>query len=236
MPKVPIPPDADINIRRALENIENRLTALEKPKPAAVIVPEKKVEVVSDLTTLKNVQINGDLRVENELDVLGAVDAPHLHEGLIEVVPSGEAGTSTAQRTLNVKGSVVIAPGGLSTHSIHARKWYGLLEPRGIGLFDKYGNAIQTCQLACVPFPYACTARSLHVWLEDGTSVDVNAHKNGSSQMLASDLQTTSTGAWVTSGALQNNTFAPGDWLEIEWAAVSGTVTHSVVVVYFERV
>jgi hypothetical protein len=135
-----IPPKADIETRNAFLDVEERLKALEAQKiqRKSETPTEEIVEEDPDL------QVDGDLIVENDIRIEGSVDAPHLYEGLIKVVPAGEAGTSIAQRTINLASSLAIAPGGLSADSVRARMIdaTGVLGPTGTDIGAPVGGNV----------------------------------------------------------------------------------------------
>ena len=239
--KIPVPVDASKDLRRALENIENRLSALEKPSASKPVTSEdvKKIQGeletlrdTSSLTKFKDVALDGDLRVENELTVLGAVDAPHLYEGLIEVVPSGEAGTHAAQRVINLKGSLAIAPGGLSADSIRAREYHGFIEQHGGAIYD--GNGLSDAVSFNVwQAPYNCTVVAVRGFIADGTSADINAQIAGN-DLLSSDLTVDDVAVWVDGGACQNTAVKSGDSLTVEFASFTDE-TYVAIMVWVER-
>jgi hypothetical protein len=111
------PPKATIEDRSAFLDIEERLSDLEENFLSISQTP-RPVETFESIN--EDLEVASDLRVGNDLRVEGSVDAPHLYEGLIEVVPA--AITSPAQRVINMKSSLAIAPGSLSADTVRCRK------------------------------------------------------------------------------------------------------------------
>jgi hypothetical protein len=125
MGRIAIPTDADVATRRAFEEIENRLAALERKSIDIGATTADKEMLEKEILDLKDdptdLQVNGDLWVANDVTAAGTIDMPHLHEGLIKPVPSAEAGTHEAQRVINVHGSLAVVPGGVSAASVDTR-------------------------------------------------------------------------------------------------------------------
>jgi hypothetical protein len=119
-----IPPEADQNTRNAFTDIENRLKRLEQKSAQNVVPPVTQVvesPLYEDTEILKSANFDGDVRVDNDLEVKGSVDIPGAFEGMIQTVPIGTGGTSHATNQMNIQGSVAIAPGGLSADSLRGR-------------------------------------------------------------------------------------------------------------------
>jgi hypothetical protein len=83
--------------------------------------------------------------------------------------------------------------------------------------------------------PYACTVLNVRGFRLGGTGATINARKNGASTHLSSDLSLSSGGSWMDGGAVQNETYAAGDYLELLLQSVSGSPTQVVVQVDFRR-
>ena len=111
-----IPPKADIETQAAFRDVEERLRKLES-RGEKSISPEPQIFKGNS----EDLEVASDLRVGNDVRIEGSVDAPHLYEGLIKVVPAEAGDTSIAQRVINISGSVAIVPGGLSADSIRCR-------------------------------------------------------------------------------------------------------------------
>jgi hypothetical protein len=73
--------------------------------------------------------------------------------------------------------------------------------------------------------PFACTVTKVWGYRVGGTGATVNARKNGASNHLASALSLTSGGGWMDGGAVQNQSYAAGDKLEIMIVTVAGSPT-----------
>jgi hypothetical protein len=63
--------------------------------------------------------------------------------------------------------------------------------------------------------PFAATAVEINARQKGGSSTIINARKNGTSNLLASNLTLTSADTWYNDAADQNQSFAVDDWLEI---------------------
>ena len=115
-----IPPKADIETRNAFLDIEERLRKLETQ-------PAEKISEVAETPAVEvdpDINVEGDLTVANDVRIEGSIDAPHLFEGLIKVVPTAIG--SAAQRTINMGASLAIAPGGLSADSVRCRELFAI--------------------------------------------------------------------------------------------------------------
>jgi len=147
---IPVPTDADIQLQRAFADVENRLNTLEKTprdqEPPVVVVDPVPDERVLDGDTV----MDGSLEIGDDLEVLGNVNAPHLYEGLIKVVPEGLDGV-IAQRTINMQASLAIVPGSLSADTVRCRRLdvnekdsYLLPDPTYVSYVDDFihGNAV----------------------------------------------------------------------------------------------
>lgn len=83
--------------------------------------------------------------------------------------------------------------------------------------------------------PFACTVLNVRGYRTGGTGATVNAQKNGASTHLASDLSLTSAGTWMDGGAVQNETYAAGDSLELLLQSVAGAPAEVVIQVDFRK-
>lgn len=110
-----IPPKADQDLRNAFLDVEERLRKLESKPPEKISEGVQIPQTPADL----DLDVEGDLRVANDVRIEGSIDAPHLYDGLFELAPSGYP--NDAQRVMNLHSSLVIAPGGLSADSIKSR-------------------------------------------------------------------------------------------------------------------
>lgn len=128
-----IPTQSDIDIQNAFFDVQQELERLRQSidridtsgtdttslENAAELAQEKlnKLEFFSEIEEPPGVKKSGmPLRVLHQDGTWREIA-----DGLISAVPSGTGGASTDQRVVNVRGSVAIAPGGLSTDSVHAR-------------------------------------------------------------------------------------------------------------------
>jgi len=71
--------------------------------------------------------------------------------------------------------------------------------------------------------PYGCTVVSLKAFREGGTGATVNAMKNGSLEHLSGDLSLTSADTVFDGGAVQNTTYAEGDYLHVRVKSIGGS-------------
>lgn len=83
--------------------------------------------------------------------------------------------------------------------------------------------------------PFDCTAVAVRGFRTGGTTLTVNARKNGTDELLSSDLSVTSDGAWDSETSLATTDFTAGDTLEIMITAVTGLPTQIAVQVDLER-
>ena len=113
-----IPPDADINTRTAFEDIQRELENLRSERTVAVRPDEEERKSVA-IRDQNDVEMADSLTVEGDIEVRGDVDIPHLHEGLIKVVP---ATAEEPQRVINMQASLAIAPGNLSADTVRCRE------------------------------------------------------------------------------------------------------------------
>jgi len=65
---------------------------------------------------------------------------------------------------------------------------------------------------------WAATLTALRAYQLGGTTVNVNARRNGTSEHLAADLAVAA-GAWTSAGAVQNTAYVAGDSLELRLKA-----------------
>ena len=73
--------------------------------------------------------------------------------------------------------------------------------------------------------PIACTVTNVRGFRKGGTGATINAQKNGSSTHLSSALSLTSANTWMDGGAVQNTSYAIGDYLEIMLVTETGSPT-----------
>jgi hypothetical protein len=71
----------------------------------------------------------------------------------------------------------------------------------------------------------AGTISTIYALRNGGTDATVNVRKNGALVLRSSDLQLVTPDAWTSFGALQNNTVAIGDTIEVQVVTLGGTVT-----------
>lgn len=106
------------------------------------------------------------------------------------------------------------------------------------GLFQRsaaYVNPSGALAVVAWRSPYDCTVLNVRGFRVGGTGATVNARKNGASNHLASDLSLSSAGTWMDGGAVQNATYAAGDYLEFLLQSVAGPPTQAVIQVDFRR-
>lgn len=83
---------------------------------------------------------------------------------------------------------------------------------------------------------FACTVTNVRALREGGTSADINASKTGTAtEHLASDLTIASADTWADGGAVQNTTYAAGDYLVLRLKSLTGSPTRVIVQVDFTR-
>ena len=96
-------------------------------------------------------------------------------------------------------------------------------------------DGIATVNVFCWRATIACTVTAIKGFRVGGTGATVNARKNGASNHLASALSLVNASTVYDGGAVQNTTYAIGDYLEIMVVSVTGTVTQIGIQVDFER-
>ena len=71
----------------------------------------------------------------------------------------------------------------------------------------------------------ACQVTGIHVLMMSGTVPTgfINVRKNFTSNLLITNLRVNTTGAWISSGIIQNQNFVAGDTLEPRIISSSGT-------------
>lgn len=117
-----IPPKADIETQNAFRDIEQRLRDLESARPTAQ-VPQTDIETIkADIEKMKadpdkyeelrETTFVAPVNFEGDLGVLG-----NIYPGFLDVSTVGSAD----QKTMNMHGSLAIAPGGLSADSVFCR-------------------------------------------------------------------------------------------------------------------
>jgi hypothetical protein len=62
--------------------------------------------------------------------------------------------------------------------------------------------------------PFNCQVTGIHGMRISGAGATINVRKNFISNHLISDLSLTSTGAWLSSGIIENSSYVAGDTLE----------------------
>lgn len=135
-----------------------------------------------------------------------------------QVVPFGTLGNSIGSGTTPTNGCV----NGAVLRSISSKVdcQSTLIESKGGVILDPSGARDVVVWRA----PFACTATAVRAYTTGGTSANVNARKNGTSALLASDL-TANAGTWTSNTTLQNASFVAGDSLEIRLISLSGSPT-----------
>lgn len=133
-----IPPKADIDLRNAFLDIEDRLRKLESTETEKI--SEESETPIEETDT--DLEVEGDLIVANDVTIEGSVSAPHLYDGLVKVVPTAIG--SEAQRTINMAASLAIVPGGLSADSVRTRMLdaTGVLGPTGTDIGAAVGGGV----------------------------------------------------------------------------------------------
>jgi hypothetical protein len=121
------------------------------------------------------------------------------------VATASFAATSSFASTASVATSVA---GGFS-------KSFAMINNSNISSNDIGTFQIWRCNVAC-------TASMVLMYQDSGSSVAVNALKNGNA-LLASDLTNNSLDTWVSSSTLQNQNFAVGDILAFRLISLTGT-------------
>jgi hypothetical protein len=177
--------------------------------------------LVQDLTISGSVFISGSLTVSGSNTFTnigptifsGSVTSTGGFTGSLEgnattasyVATASFAATSSFASTASVATSVA---GGFS-------KSFAMINNSNISSNDIGTFQIWRCNVAC-------TASMVLMYQDSGSSVAVNALKNGNA-LLASDLTNNSLDTWVSSSTLQNQNFAVGDILAFRLISLTGT-------------
>lgn len=92
-------------------------------------------------------------------------------------------------------------------------------------LYNKDGIAGGEYKFPLWRAPFSCNVTGVHVLMISGSNATgtFNARKNFISNHLVTDLRVNSTGAWISSGVIQNSNYVAGDTLETRVIAISGT-------------
>jgi hypothetical protein len=125
---------------------------------------------------------------------------------------AGESGVSGYSGTSGVSGATVSGYSGVSGAT---------------GTFSRGGTIINASGVSTGNFvvwraPYACTVTNVRGWRTGGSAATINARKNGTSNHLASNLSLASTDTWLDGGAVQNQSYAAGDDLQIMIVSATG--------------
>jgi len=83
--------------------------------------------------------------------------------------------------------------------------------------------------------PFNCTATAVKGYVSGSTGTTINARRNGSLLLLASDLTVSAADTWMDGGAVQNTAFSTGDKLEIMFTSIGGAPSEAAVQVEFTR-
>ena len=96
-------------------------------------------------------------------------------------------------------------------------------------------DGIAAVNVFCWRATIACTVTAVKGLRVGGTGATINARKNGADNHLAGALSLVNASTVYDGGAVQNTTYAIGDYLEIMVVSVTGTVTQIGIQVDFER-
>ncbi len=108
--------------------------------------------------------------------------------------------------------------------------------PRGGVIYNPTGIVEASANILSWRVPYACTAVRIRGRRVGGGAslTQINARKNFTDELLATDLDLTAAATDYESTTLQNETFSPGDWLEVMATAIAGSPTQIYIVVEFD--
>jgi len=230
-----VPTKADQPTRDAFKDVDDRLRKIERSpfgksrsrsgkqaKGLGRAKPEK-------LTKTIDSEVRGDIRVENKAEILGEVDIPQLFDGLIEEVPSETGGSSEAQRVLNIKSSVAIAPGSVSAETGRFRTLHAESGPGTIAIYPlfllKDTNFIQSAtNIHAARFVHTGVIIGAYGRYVAGTSVAGNIQVGGN-DIISSDFTLVSAGSWTDLAPDQNLSVTMNDRLRFDITTVVGNVT-----------
>ena len=230
-----IPPKADYEIQTAFQDVVAELAKL-RNEIGSISTSQSETlvdsTVVPEYQTTRDMLVEGDLRVENDLTVLGSITAP-IADGLIGAVPAETGGSSAAQRVIDVHASMSVK-NALQADTLRARV-FQFTEAHG-GVYVNVNGITATANIIAWQAPYKCNVVAVRGYRVGGTSASINARKNGSSNHLSSALSLSSADTWMDGGAVQNVSYNADDKLEIMLTAVAGSPTQIGVQVLFQRV
>jgi len=108
---------------------------------------------------------------------------------------------------------------------IHNNAWQDIVGAPGTVTFSKGGVLIQpTVQNVLVwRAPFSATVTAVKAYQDVGTGSIINARRNFSLNLLASNYTITSADVWQDGGTVQNTAVSSGDSLEIMFVSVSGS-------------
>lgn len=124
-----IPTTADKQLRDAFEDVQQALSELEAARlqiqSLEAEVRELREQIsggdTSVLTQHGDTIIEGDLRVEGDVTIRGDVAAPQILDGVAVATPAETGGSSSAQRVVEVHGSLAVL-NALSAHTMRAAR------------------------------------------------------------------------------------------------------------------
>jgi hypothetical protein len=124
-------------------------------------------------------------------------------------------GNLTVTGSLTSSGSTATSNAVVLAASGGFAKSFAIVNNKNLFLSDTGSFPAWRCNVPC-------TASMVLMYQDSGSSVVVNATKNGSN-LLASDLTNTSLDTWVSSSTLQNQNFNVGDILGFTLVSFSGS-------------
>jgi len=105
--------------------------------------------------------------------------------------------------------------------------------PPGGTVKNATGVLVDDCQVFEAPWP--CEVTNVRSRRKGGTGATVNMMKNGSLEHLAADLSLVAAGTTYDGGAVQNQAYVAGDFMEMRVKSVAGAPTEIAVWAYVKR-
>jgi hypothetical protein len=163
------------------------------------------------------------------------INSGHIKDGGVKRTDLNTADTGSAVTTKIVAGSnITLSSTGIDAGTGDVTVNVPITFSRGATIYNNAGITT-TVNIIVWRAPFACTVTAVKGYRVGGTTLTVNARKNGASNHLSSAVSVSSADTWVDGGAVQNTSYAAGDKLEIMIVTVSGSPTQIAIQVDFTK-